>query len=80
MTVDESQHLAELRKEFRADVAVMREVGSTKWKDIELGPKPLPAETSSRSGPTPEEQRRLDDTERRRIALAASGGPRPPRV
>lgn len=58
-------------------VAKMRELGVTKWGDIELGPLPpseaASAEQTQRLTPAQQEQRARE--ERRRIASAASGGP-----
>lgn len=67
--------------DFEERVALMRRLGVTKWGDIELGPVPLSTEardddeTQRSMTPTVTEMQRRQ--ERRRLALAASGGPVP---
>lgn len=65
------------RSELRADVVLMRELGVTKWRDIELGPAPVAGDEKTQPGKSPEEREIDDARERRRIALRASGGPVP---
>lgn len=62
---------------LEARVKAMRALGVVKWADIELGPEPAPAGTSSED----ETQRkdRLEAEQRRvaRLRFGASGGPVP---
>lgn len=75
----EEDSASERRARLRHDVALMRELGVTRWGDIELGPAPAPR-VEAKDPPTqprlsPEQQEIRERQERRRIALAASGGP-----
>ncbi|MER3499799.1 MAG: hypothetical protein C4308_14855 [Chitinophagaceae bacterium] len=60
--------------ELEARVAKMRELGVTKWGDIELGPAPQPDATETqqpkKTAAEIEQEQRLA---RRAVALAASG-------
>lgn len=62
-------------KDLEARVAKMRELGVTKWGDIELGPPPASAETGEIESVSLADMERKAREERRRVAIAASGGP-----
>lgn len=65
--------IEEAIREYRARVAVMRELGGTRWGDIELGPEPQPAAPSVTQPIESREDRELRmRIERRNLALAAS--------
>jgi hypothetical protein len=63
------------RAELRSDVALMRELGVLQWKDIVLGSDPVATENTTQPSRSPEELQRELVANRRRIALASSGGP-----
>lgn len=63
------------RNQLRADVAVMRELGVSKWGDIELGPSPITStnvETQHQTSPREVEEKRRADM--RALHLAAGSG------
>jgi hypothetical protein len=64
---------------LRASVMLMRELGVTKWGDIELGPAPGPtqepeAQATQHEHVSPEEAERRARDARRRVGLAAASG------
>ncbi len=61
---------------LEARVRVMRAIGVTKWRDIELGP--VPVATGPVEDPTQRSQTREHEEEQRRhrLRFGASGGPR----
>lgn len=61
---------------FRARVAVMRELGCSRWDGIELGPEPLAAaegDETQQPQLTPAQVAARALEERRRITLGATG-------
>ena len=62
---------------LRADVALMRELGVTRWRDIELGAAPFQPTTDEPTQQkfSPEQLSEATRKERARIMMAASGGP-----
>jgi len=67
---------AERREGLRADVAVMRELGVSHWRDIVLGPVVTQdSDSTTQRRLAPDQAAAMERDARRRIALAASGAP-----
>lgn len=63
---------------LEARVKIMRKLGVTRWRDIDLGPDPTVTTAGPEEDPTQRSQtRERQDQERaRRLQFGASGGPR----
>ncbi len=64
--------------DLEARVRKMRDLGVTRWGDIELGPAPtsdVESDDNMAQQPTAAQLEQRAREERRRVALASSGGP-----
>jgi hypothetical protein len=60
-------------------VTKMRALGVTEWNGIKLGPEPVKQtdDTDQPSGVSADERARQQRAERQRVAMLATGGPKP---
>lgn len=64
--------------DLEATVAMMRRLGVTECNGIKLGPEPMNHDdTDQPSGVTADERARQQRAERQRVAMLATGGPKP---
>lgn len=66
-----------LRDELKLDVATMRDLGVTRWRDIELGPVPGIATSEKDEAQRIADAKAAEEVRKQHLTFGASGGPRP---